>query len=246
MVFKDFNLDGARQTGETAGKDGVTVTAIDVNGVPYSTTTDSFGLYALNVLTTSYPVRVEFSGIPVDPYFASTTLHGANNGTSVQFVSAPSCGIDIGVNNPTEFCQSNPTISVPIFRGGKSTDATIGALSSLVGFPYASGAGPTQNQILATYSKTGALWGVAYDRINEDIYASAVLKRHVDFGPLGIGGIYQIDVSNLGSPVTANWLDVAGDLGLNIGQNEMNLTATGRGLGTAANQAIASTARRSP
>ena len=78
--------------------------------------------------------------------------------------------------------------------------------------------------------------GVAYDRINEDIYASAVLKRHVDFGPLGIGGIYQIDVSDPASPVTTNWLNVVSDLGLNIGQNEMNLTAAGRGLGNNANR----------
>ena len=85
MVFKDFNLDGARQAGETAGTEDITVTAIDVNGVSYATTTDPFGLYKLNVPLVSYPVRlnsVVSRRIPTSrprPATAPTTAHRCNS-----------------------------------------------------------------------------------------------------------------------------------------------------------------------
>jgi len=45
----------------------------------------------------------------------------------------------------------------------------------------------------------GATWGVGYDRVDQDAYLATVLKRHSDFGQLGIGGIYQVDYDAAGN-----------------------------------------------
>jgi len=61
---------------------------------------------------------------------------------------------------------------------------------------------------LAKNKETGTVWGLAYDKKNQIIYASAVLKRHCGLGPLGLGGIYKIDVSDLDNPVVSNFTTV--------------------------------------
>jgi len=39
---------------------------------------------------------------------------------------------------------------------------------------------------LAKNKQTGTVWGLAYDKKNQIIYASALLKRHCGLGPLGL------------------------------------------------------------
>ena len=36
----------------------------------------------------------------------------------MQFIAAADCNVDLGVNNPATFCQSNPIIITPIYKNG--------------------------------------------------------------------------------------------------------------------------------
>ncbi len=81
---------------------------------------------------------------------------------------------------------------------------------------------------MATGSQVGSLWGVAYDKHKKRLFSSAVLRRHVGFGPLGLGGIY---VSDLSTNTTTGYIDVAAaSLNINVGSIPSNAA---RGLGTA-------------
>jgi hypothetical protein len=74
----------------------------------------------------------------------------------------------------------------------------------------------------------GSLWGVAYNKRSNRIFSSAFLRRHVGLGPKGLGGIY---VTNLATLTTAPFIDLVGDLGINVGQSLVPSNSS-RGLST--------------
>ncbi|MEZ4707421.1 MAG: choice-of-anchor E domain-containing protein [Caldilineaceae bacterium] len=102
QVFRDFNSDGLITDNGTItdiGVQGVIVTAYDPNGnvVGTAQVTDADGLYTIQTGGVSGPFRVVFTNLP-DGY--APTTHGAQNGTSVQFVSsvADASGVNFGSN----------------------------------------------------------------------------------------------------------------------------------------------------
>ncbi|GAB4050023.1 SdrD B-like domain-containing protein [Spirosoma litoris] len=212
-VFNDYNADGTKNAGETTGISSVSVTAIACDGTKYTTTTDNFGQYALTIPQTNYPVRVEFSNLPA--YAGMGTLHGTDGQTTVQFVKSPTCGVDLGVLDPTDYCQANPQLFVPCYVNGDPlvSGTTSSDADAFVSFPYsATGApkltgyvGPTH---IATAGQVGSLWGVAYNKYTKRVFSAAVLRRHVGLGPLGIGGIYVADVTNPASATMTSFIDV--------------------------------------
>jgi hypothetical protein len=50
--------------------------------------------------------------------------------------------------------------------------------------------------VLATHRDVGAVWGLAYSRAEGAVYASAYLKRQLQFGRGGPGAIYRIDLAS--------------------------------------------------
>jgi len=62
---------------------------------------------------------------------------------------------------------------------------------------------------IVTNEDTGAIWGMAYDTRNKNIYVSAAVKRHVGLGSQGIGGIYKIDISDIDNPSISNFTTVS-------------------------------------
>jgi hypothetical protein len=118
-VWKDFNGDGIKDaTTELQGLGGVTITAYDCNGAAVATTTtDYLGQYTFSTLTPSATnkYRIEFTSIP--PQY-KPTFNGVNGRTDVQFISAASCMVNYGVNDPADYCQTNPEIIVPCYGVG--------------------------------------------------------------------------------------------------------------------------------
>ncbi|GAB4047468.1 hypothetical protein GCM10028810_30510 [Spirosoma litoris] len=221
-VFNDYNADGVLNTGETTGLADVTVKAIDCNGQVYTTTTDTYGKYVLDIPAANYPVRVEFSTLPT--YASNGTLHGTDGGTTTQFVAAPSCGIDLGVLDPNDYCQSNPKIIVPCYvYGDPLNGSTSGTRDAVVGFNYST-SGLNDHSVMtavADAATVGTTWGTAYNKFTRKLFLSATVKRHAGLGPLGLGGIYISDLSDPDSPVTSSWLDVT-TLGINVGSIPTN------------------------
>lgn len=221
-VFQDYNADGIQGSGETNGLAGVTVTAYNCEGsIVGTTTTDADGNYVFSGLTaTDYPIRVEFSGLPA--LYGNGTPNGTDGRTTVQFIDAPECNVDLGLLNPNDFCQDDPLVFVPCFVNGDPLVAgTTATADAIVMFSYSSSgtpgqAGYTAPTQIATASEVGTLWGTAYNRFTNRIFMSTTLKRHAGLGPLGIGGIYAVDMTNPGAPVVSNFVDVETDLGIDV------------------------------
>ena len=103
-VFHDYNNSGTLDSLEI-GLAGIAVKVFDCNGkLLGTTTTDKFGNYSFAGMPAD-KVRIEFGTLPT-PYIS--TKAGADNGTTTQFVTAPNCSVDLGINDPTDYCQQNP------------------------------------------------------------------------------------------------------------------------------------------
>ncbi|MFN8344374.1 MAG: SdrD B-like domain-containing protein [Spirosomataceae bacterium] len=233
-VFKDFNMNGTKESTASnteVGMAGVTVLATKPDGtalaVSYTgggTATNTTGGYTVTGGTLGQ-IRLEF--VMPDSYtFASK---GATGGTTILFPG--NATQNLAVNYPADYCQSTPSLVTPCYVNGRPL-ATDAATDAFVKYPYtASGqTHNTNNTPLAVAGKIGSVWGVAYNREKQIIYASALLKRHVAMldndnnGKEDIGAIYTLTPT--GSP--ALWLDLA-TLGVDVGLSLMP-TITARGL----------------
>lgn len=242
LVFLDFNGDGVRQAGETLGAAGVTIKAYNSNNVVIATaTSDSDGRYKFSatngnaIAATAYPLRLEFTTLPASG-LQTTSPMGANNGSSVQFISAAQCNADVGVLDQSGYCQDNPLMVLPCYVNGDPLPAgSSGDEVALIAFPYNSSGPPAGITPLASAREVGALWGVAYNKYIQKAFSSAVLKRHVGLGPQGLGGIYVTDMSAFPTVTTTPFVDVVADLLIDVGQASVPSNAV-RGLLTVKTQ----------
>ncbi|MBO0934205.1 SdrD B-like domain-containing protein [Fibrella aquatilis] len=219
IVFNDYNADGVRSvtttivntiffgsttvtSGETQGVPDVRITATDNAGNSFTTLTDDYGFYAFTQ-SMSYPVRVEFTEIPA-AYLASATPNGSGSRTTTQFITGASCTVNLGVNASSDYCNTSPKIFTPCYVNGDPTKGgTAGTGEALVSVPLnAAGNNFTTattggaNAYWALTNQTGATWGLAWSKQQKKLFQSAILRRHVGFGPLGIGGIYVTSVAS--------------------------------------------------
>jgi hypothetical protein len=207
-VFNDYNADGIKQAGETSGLLGVTVKAYDCNGnLLATTTTDSYGKYTFSSITT-YPIRVEFSGLST--LYGQGTPNGTNGRTTTQFVSTASCTVDLGVLNAQDFCQTNPLLYVPCYLNGASADAGSVNEPAIVGVNYDF---TGSKAAVATIGQVGAVWGTAYSSTQNALYSAAMLRRHAGLTAAGLGGIFKTDLT---TSSTTLFVDVE-NLGVNLG-----------------------------
>ncbi|MBL7831524.1 MAG: hypothetical protein JNK41_10885, partial [Saprospiraceae bacterium] len=222
-VFFDFNADGIRTSDETeTGVVGVTIKAIDINGLVYTTTSQKYGRWSLNIPSNAYPIRVEFSNLP--NYARQGTLNGTDGRTTTQFIQAPDCNIDLGVLENSEFASANPAIFLSQMPSGNPLDPTgnVKDMDALLKVDYnAQGArDPSKTLSLAKADEIGCTWGLAHNKYTNKLFVSAFIRRHSGLGPKGIGGIYVVD-PNTG--LADSW-DVETDFGIDVGSISDNFT----------------------
>jgi SdrD B-like domain len=220
-VFRDFNSNGTKQATATftePGVAGISVKAFNAAGTQVGTTatTASDGTYT--IAGVSGPVRIEFTNLP-SAYFSGPV--GSLSNTSVQFLTAPSTA-NLGINVPDDYCQANPKVVIPCYVAGNEDGHT------LVTFPYSytdnidgnintvttafpsrdASLGPTA---IAENSDFGTSYGIAYDRLNQDIYVGAYIKRKAKLSALGNespGAIYKLDNPASASPTKSLYVDL--------------------------------------
>ncbi len=200
IVWRDYNNDGIKGSNETTGVGGVTVKAYDCNdNLVATTTTDYLGQYTFGTLSpapsSTNKYRIEFSNIP-SPF--SPTFNGTNGRTDVQFITSASCTVSLGVNNPVDYCQTNPKLATPCYINGDiGTDSPSDAL---VSWDYnAFGTSMTSKKVVSVKSNIGSTWGVAYSNITNRIYAATFVKRHSGLGTGGLGAIYAANPDSAAS-----------------------------------------------
>ncbi len=199
-VFNDYNADGTAQAGETNGVGGITVTVYPCTGSPVSITTDISGIWTTDAAL-AYPVRVEFTNIPA-AYKSSTTFRGSDSRTSVQFVESSRCDVNLGINDPQDYCEDDPLIVIPTYiMGDPLATGNSASANALLGFPYShNGAVPLANTFSIDGQYIGTTWAQAYDRTAKVLFSAATVKRHAGLGPGGIDAIYLTNLSDPSNP----------------------------------------------
>ncbi len=220
-VFRDVDLDGVNDGGIESGVAGITVQAFAGGNTPVdSDVTAADGTYNLTLGAGNY--RVEFI-IPaaLNHFQPGASLSGSGN-TSVVFAANGATGVDFGVTNPGQYCQSDPTLAVNCYLKGDQTVFTAAGEDVLVSFPYNAGCAdedlngvcdagsvdvPTPTEV-ARGAQIGTTWGLAYQRTTDSLFAASFMKRHSGFRNFGeTGHIYRIDDAS-GTPTVSLYLDL--------------------------------------
>ncbi len=207
-VFDDYNADGIKQAGETNGLPNVTVIATACDGTTYTATTNSEGKYNLDIPANKYPVRLEFSGLP--SIYGQGTPNGADGKTTTQFFAAADCHADLGILDPNDYCQTNPKVYMPCYLNGDPNDAASAGDAAIVAVNYDI---TGMKSVVAPIESIASVWGIAYNKFNQNLYSAAFLRRHVGLTAAGLGGIFKTDVTN---NTTTLLVDVE-NIGVNLG-----------------------------
>lgn len=198
-IYRDYNQNGQQDSGEPEVP-GIRVTAYGPSGNPVaSATSNASGVYTLSGLPDGQEVRVEFTNLPS---FLRSGRVGPQSSTTVTFydcAASPSGTIDFGVNNPGQYCQTNPDMATSCYSlGNQLTQQN----DTVIGFPYTAGSvngaisdfDQPFHDLFARSDDVGAVWGMAYQGASNSLFVSAFMKRHIGFGPGGPGAIYRIDL----------------------------------------------------
>ena len=211
MVFRDYNANGTLNSNEP-GVAGITVTAYSAAGAAVATTTtDVTGIYTLTGLTDGQQYRLEFTGLygNLKPGPA-----GTDSKTTVVFATSPSITASVGINNPTFYCDANPTLCTPIYSVYDNINGTYSRTQSVfVGIPYNSNSTtPVKSHQVPAY-QLGTTYGVAWQAATGKLFASSYVKVSAGLGPNAsgqatTGGIYQITPGSATTATASLFLDL--------------------------------------
>jgi hypothetical protein len=225
-VYSDFDSDGTKDPSEF-GLEGAQIDIFDnAENLLCTTTSDFQGRWSCTSLTAGQAVRVEISNYPTG--FTAGGVGPDNFGGVVQFATVGSnCTVDFGLLNVGKYCENNPFVVTPLyFRGDPLAGGSSGDRPALVAIPYTASGEAALNIDLAQTSEIGSTWGVAFQKETKTIFSSAFLKRHVGWGPGGLGAIYRTDISVMPPPSPTGNASLYFNLdsyGINTG-NEASLT----------------------
>ena len=200
-VFRDYDNDGAIDSLEPGVPD-ITITAYLADGSVVDTaTTDANGNYALTVANGT-AVRLEVSGLP-DYLFPGPA--GTDSATNVAFATSDAT-VNFGLVNPDQYCDSTE-LATSCYVNNAAANEVGGFNDVLVRWDYTLRGQATSPTHIAERSDMGSVWGLAFDRINGDLYTSAFMKRYVGLTD-GLGAIFLSDPT-LPPPNGTVWVDLA-------------------------------------
>ena len=193
VVFRDANFDGIKQSGEP-GVGNVTIKVYDNAGGEVGSATSAVGTGFYNAsVAAAGPFRVEFSGYP--SYLQPGVATASNGGTTVQFVGDGEIGgVDLALSYPLDYCQSSsPNLFTSCFVVGDQNATS----DVLVSFGHDNVGAATDNgyvkpSLEAVANQVGSVWGLAYQRGSNTLFAAAFQKRHVGYGSTDSTGTIYI------------------------------------------------------
>ncbi len=229
-AFKDFNFNGTQQTSgfpTEPGAFGVTVKAFNSLNIQVgpTKTTAANGTYSFTAgeIPATTAVRIEFTA----PSGTFNAKSGAANATDVQFVTAPSATVNYAITSQDWYSNTaNPYVATNGYTNGNpntSGAGSPGANNNLYIFPYtmrdagnttADDGGPTRRR---PNNELGSVYGLTFQKTTRTLLMAAYLKRHIGFGPNGIGAIYKSTVAATGVPAAASLLVDVSTIGINVG-----------------------------
>lgn len=187
-VFKDFNANRMRDATEL-GIAGMSVAAYDASGTEVSRgITDTDGEFSIMV-PGGEDLRLEILAPPELDFLYPV----AGGEVQVHFIEAGVSELEVAFYNPAEYCEQDPDLLTTCFAGGAHDDVDHQGDGAIVRFPSTASEG--QNSYAAEIADVGSVYGLAFQRSTQHIFAGAFAKRHADWGPGGAGAIYVIDAT---------------------------------------------------
>ncbi len=256
-VFQDFNDNGIYDSSGAApnyaldaGVGNVTVTVYDASGTARGTATSAAttGLYSIAATGTG-PYRVEFTTLPSGYYSSAHSTDSAANrstttaGSTVQFVpDGITADVNLAINRPADYCQNNPLICVPQHIQGNVDGGALetfpnsysGDLDGNINSTSVTSAPSRTTTTLAPTdiaqnNSVGALFGVAWDRYKNILYASAFIKRSAKLGSLSgesTGAIYVKSNPSSNTPTPTVFADLNNIFGANTAGSNPHLAGS--------------------
>jgi hypothetical protein len=209
IVYKDFNLDGSMNGGDT-GISGVSVTAVCNDGNRSATTTNRDGNYTLSGFSEGALCRIE--AFPGNAGVSS----GPNAKGSAPLVDIVADGAthNISTGSPATYCQPNPDVIMAATPGwftddddNRKSPSGFGSIFKVptpaIGDFNANSTIDDKRVIIKKWDDTGAIWGAAWQKSTKTLFVSAAIKRYVplkdesseDLAAQSAGSIYKVDGS---------------------------------------------------
>ncbi|QMW02377.1 SdrD B-like domain-containing protein [Spirosoma foliorum] len=233
-AFRDYNSNGAQGTNDP-GISNVTVTIFSCDASGQSTQvsqeqTDVNGAYSFTGLTPGTTYRVEFSNLPSG---YTSTFKGTQNGSTIQFTQPGSCSISVGLNQPNDYCQTDPGFAVVCFTRNNdgATEPTIIDMQYSTGQSFTSTSTADANytwgqpsggasysiaahNVIATKGDVSTTFGLAWDRTHKQLLSGAFMRAYapmqanVGGNTFGEATIYKIDYTTGSASTKSVWLDL--------------------------------------
>ncbi|MEO0727185.1 MAG: SdrD B-like domain-containing protein [Bacteroidota bacterium] len=219
-AFADADYNG--QDDSDPGVAGMTVRVFDcvgneVSGSPTYTDVDGNWAMADGIITgEEYRVEFELTETAACDYKPTvvTDPSGADNGTTVQFVTAPACA-DIGLSDPSQ-CNLQQLVYTPCYVQddnlfGPNSAEAVGAAVPVT----ATGEGGPVMTVKVPGTEVGSTWGVGFQKTTSTTFVASYLKRKAGFGPdasgsgTTTGGIYVLQPHPNGSASATLFVDLA-------------------------------------
>ncbi len=188
QVYLDEDVNGKFDSAEL-GINGILVTLYDGSGNSIATDfTNSNGEYIFSGLSNNDSYRVEVSYLQS---YASTHI-GEDHLSDIRYTTVPSCNQNFGLTDAFKGCSTNPEILISCFVRG---DMSIyGANPTIVGLDYQFDPSSPVTYY-ATKAETGAVWGLAYDETNAEVYSSSFVKQYAALTPFGHDAIFKTNTN---------------------------------------------------
>jgi len=231
-VFNDKNINSVH---DFDSEYKISDIEIDVynsdNDLIQTVVTDINGEFNINI---DEGTSVRLHIITNDIFEISSNFNGSSSG--IQFITSPA-KVLFPLTNKNEYCGSSPKLTTSCFVTGDPINGSdeIKNSDSLVIWDYFLEGQPKTDSrvqmpnILSIAKEIGSTWGVAYQKSSKTIFTSSVLKRHAGLGPMGLSGIYSININDIDNPTVSNFIDLS-TIGIDVGsvvRNDGDLSLDG-------------------
>jgi hypothetical protein len=187
-LVRDVNGNGSYEPALEVGVAGIPVTVTDPGGATAKGSTGADGVVKIDLGPVSGGgYRVE-AVIPDSMPWLEPAPGGNGLSALTDFVTGPNPSITMGVWNPADYCQTNPTLAVACQRNSEKAGAQPDA-RSVVTVPFTA-RGTQAATPVAGQGQTGSVSGLAYRKQDKRLFSAAFAKRLAPYGPGGSGAVY--------------------------------------------------------
>jgi hypothetical protein len=187
-LVRDVNGNGSYEPALEVGVAGIPVTVTDPGGATAKGSTGPDGVVKIDLGPVSGgSYRVDASIPDSMPYLKPAPSGNGLSGLT-EFVSGPNPSITMGVWNPADYCQANPTLALACQRNTQKAGAQPDA-RSVVTAPFTA-RGTQAVTPIAKQGQTGSVFGLGYRKQDKRLFAGAFAKRLAPYGPGGSGAVY--------------------------------------------------------